>query len=364
MSSNIAIAGKISKPVSPGFVQIVKTSVSGFLDHECLNLAAGIVYYTLQSLVPLLLGFIAGVSLFLQDAASRKSFEDAVKSALPSDVEKTINLSQTLDGLAAGAGAIGVLSLVLLLWTGSGIFAQLMVAINKSFGIPKDKRSFITKLGLRLVMLPVLGLLIVLSVVISAGLQIILSIDVNIFGVKPSDFSILLVVVGFITPILIETGAFAVLYRLSPNRKGLRWKPMLIGGLVAAILIELLKVGFSFYVTSLGAASNAAKTYGALGGIIVFLLFIYLFAAIILFGAEVAAALHNFPPEAPAPVSAASTSADGTALPAGQVALTAQTGLARIQPGAKRTPKELGLGAAVLITIFIGGLISQRKKTP
>jgi membrane protein len=238
-----------------------------------------------------------------------------------------------------------------------------MVAINKSFGIPKDKRGFITKLGLRLVMLPVLGLLIVLSLVISAGLQIILGIDVEIWGIKPSDFSILLSVVAFITPLLIQVGAFAVLYRLSPNRKGLRWKPILIGALVASILVELLKIGFSFYVTALGAASNAAKTYGALGGVIVFLLFIYLFAAIILFGAEVAAAMHNFPLEAPTPAPAVSSSAAETA-PAGQMSLTGQNELARVQPGAKRSPKEVGLGAALLITIFISSLIFQRKKTP
>ncbi|HEX2911762.1 MAG TPA: YhjD/YihY/BrkB family envelope integrity protein [Chloroflexia bacterium] len=367
MSANVMTTPQTVSKSSPGIIQTGKTIITNFLDHDCLVLAAAIVYYTLQSLVPLLLGFIAVVSLVLQGSSNRKDFIDGINNGIPSDISNTINLSQTLDGLAKGAGAIGIVSVLLLLWTGSGIFAQFMMAINKAFGIPKDKRNFMVKLGLRLLMLPVLGLLFILSFAISAGLRIILGIDIQIFGVSPANFSFLLNLLAIVTPFLIQAGAFAVLYRLSPNRKGLRWKPLLVGALVASFLVEILKVFFSFYINVLGAASNATKTYGALGGIIVFLLFIYLFAAIVLFGAEIASALHHFAPEpvkAPAETAAVEevpavtpATAPVTAAPVAQ-ALTAKTATA---PESKNK-FEMIIGMVVMLAAMgLSALIPRRK---
>jgi membrane protein len=277
-----------------GVFQTAKQTVTHFLDDTCLNLAAAIAYYALQSIIPLILGFIVLGSLFLQDRTTRQDFITGVENAIPKDVGQSINFTDLINGLINGAGAAGIISILTLLWTGSGIFDQLIFAINRAYNIQKDKRNFFFKLFLRISLLLGLGGLFAVAFIITIAVNLIFGIDINIFGVSPKTFIFLQPILANVIPFLLEVVIFAILYRVSPARKGLRWRPVFIGGTVAAILFELLKVAFSYYITAFGAASNAAKTYGAIGGIIVFLFFIYLSAAVILFGAELSAVLHNF----------------------------------------------------------------------
>lgn len=286
----------LGAPAEPpkGFIGVAKQSVTEFMDDNCLNLAAAIAYYALQSVIPLILGFIVLGSLFLQDPGTRNDFINGVKGAIPEDVGKTINFDQLLDGLIKGAGAAGTFAVISLLWTGSGIFDQFIFAINQAYDVEKDKRNFFLKLFLRFAMLVGLGALLAAAFTVTIIFNLIFNADVAIFGISPKNFSFILPVLAYLIPLALETVMFACLYKFSPARKDVRWKPVFIGALVGAILFELLKIGFTFYVTAFGAADSATKTYGAIGGIIVFLFFIYLAAAVILFGAEVAAVLHNF----------------------------------------------------------------------
>jgi membrane protein len=89
-------------------------------------------------------------------------------------------------------------------------------------------------------------------------------------------------------PLLLTTVAFAWLYFKIPNR-AVRFSHALIGGLVAAILFELMKRGFAAYVTNFPAYK---LIYGAFASLPVFLLWLYLSWIVILLGAEIAASLH------------------------------------------------------------------------
>lgn len=274
--------------------KILADSFSEFMDDECMNLSAAIAYYALQSLIPLILGIISIAALFLNNPQTRENIISGVESAIPQQIGETIKLRELLSGLAEGAGAAGIISALLLLWTGSGIFDQFIYAINKAFDVEKDERNFFFKIGLRFAMLLVLGVLLVLAFTITILARLLFDAKVSLFGISPANFSFILPVLAYVLPIIIQTGIFAILYRFSPARKGLRWKPILAGAAFAAVAFELLKFGFTLYVTNFGAADNATKTYGALGGLIVFLLFIYLSGLVILFGAEIAATMHNF----------------------------------------------------------------------
>ncbi|NWJ98158.1 MAG: YihY/virulence factor BrkB family protein [Chloroflexi bacterium] len=275
--------------------QVAKQTVIEFMDDNCLNLAAAIAYYALQSIIPLILGFVVIGSFFLQDPLTRKDFIQTVVDAVPKEVGQSINFNELIEGLITGAGAAGIASLLALLWTGSGIFDQLIFAINKAYDVEKDKRNFFFKLFLRVVLLLGIGLVLAASFTITIIFNLIFTADISLFGISPKNFSFMLpLIFTYLIPLSLETIIFTILYRVSPARKGLRWRPILIGALVAALLFELLKVGFTYYITSFGAANSAAKTYGAIGGIIVFLFFIYLSAAVVLFGAELSAVLHHF----------------------------------------------------------------------
>lgn len=93
-----------------------------------------------------------------------------------------------------------------------------------------------------------------------------------------------------VLPFLLETVAFTLIYELIPNCS-VRWREAMVGGVLAATLIEILKIGFAFYVAYL---STYRAIYGALAAIPIFLLWMYISWAAVLFGAVVAAALPQW----------------------------------------------------------------------
>jgi len=91
-------------------------------------------------------------------------------------------------------------------------------------------------------------------------------------------------------PIFVTCLAFFLLYVLVPNAK-VRWRAALAGALVGGILWEFAKMGFNLYITKVVLLYS--KTYGSLGLIPIFLVFVFLFWLIVLFGAEVTYTIQN-----------------------------------------------------------------------
>jgi membrane protein len=93
-----------------------------------------------------------------------------------------------------------------------------------------------------------------------------------------------------VVPLLLEVLAFTLIYALIPNC-AVRWREAAVGGVVAALLIEGLKIGFAIYLATF---SSYRAVYGALAAIPIFLLWMYVAWAAVLFGAVVAAALPQW----------------------------------------------------------------------
>ncbi len=281
-----------------GFVQTTIAIVKEFLDDKCMNLAAAITYFIIQAIVPLILGVLVVASFFLQKGQGRETFIKSVQESVP---QLGIDLGKIIDDLVGAAPGLLSLSALLLLWSGSGIFDQLVQGINVAFGVRKDNRNFFVLVLLRFALMFMVTFIILASFAATVISQIIFNVKDEIFGISPSKVSFLLPLVLYLISILLIFGVFVLLYKLGPDRKGIRWRPVLIGALVAAILFEVLKNAFSFYITGLGGADSYAKTYGALGGILIFLLFLWITSTIMLFGAEVVAVLDGWKPGPPIP---------------------------------------------------------------
>lgn len=282
----------VPKPLPP--LALLKATFKNFLDDNATVLAGAVAFTALQSILPLVLGFIAVGSLLLQDPSTRQNFQQAIVSAIPAEVNKTININQIINDFVSGAGAVSIISIATLLWSGSSIFAQLRFAINTAFGVKKDPRPFYVQIGLQLGMLLVLGGLLIAAFAVNIISGLIFSAKISLFGVSPSNFNFVLPLISFVLPLALEVAVFAILYRLSPGRRKVRWRPCLVAGAATALLFEVLKYLFGLYLSLFGAASNAQKTYGAIGGVFVFMLLLYLSAMLIILGAELAANLHQF----------------------------------------------------------------------
>jgi len=99
-----------------------------------------------------------------------------------------------------------------------------------------------------------------------------------------SVFPVLWTIVRWALTVVAVMTLFSVFYYLGPNRKPPTWKWVSPGGVVAAIIWLAASVGFSFYVSNFGGSYG--KTYGSLAGVVILMLWLYLSALALLFGAE------------------------------------------------------------------------------
>ncbi len=243
-------------------------------------LAAGVAFYTFLSLFPALIAGVLTYGLVASpETVQRQSAELA--DALPADAASLV--TGQLDSLVStDNGSLGVgllLAVVLAVYSASGGVGNLVTAINAMYGI-RDQRNFVKK---KLV-----------ALALTAGALVFLIVVVGLVAAAPAVFDAIDVVPG--TRILLELArwvlllgalvvAMGVLFRVAPDRSD---NPSLLtkGVLVASGLWLVVSIGFSTYVDNFG---SYGKTYGALAGVVVLLLWLWIGMYAILFGATVEA---------------------------------------------------------------------------
>jgi len=243
-------------------------------------LAAGVAFYLFTSLFPAL---IAAVSIYglVADPATVARQADRLSEALPADAASLITgqLDSLVSTSSGSLGVSAVVAIVLALYSASGGISNLVTAINQLYGLP-ERRSFIMR------KLLALGL--------TAGALVFGLVAITLVAVVPIVLDAVDVVPGArvvaqVARWVILAGGIAVaigvLYRQAPDRPA---PPRLLtkGVVLAAAIWLVVSVGFSVYVDTFG---NYGKTYGALAGVIVLLLWLWVGMYAILFGACVEA---------------------------------------------------------------------------
>ncbi len=261
-----------------GWKEVLQRVVSELREDHVSLLAAGVAFKALLALFPAL---IAAVSLWglLADPETITDQIAGLVEALPAEVGGIIE-QQLTQVAGTDAGALSwtlAVSILLALWSASAGMAGLVEGCNAAYD-EVDERSFVHRRALALgftvagmvFLLLALGLIAVLPAVLGTlGLGTGAELAVRI-GQWP-----LLA--------LLAMGAMALIYRYAPDREQpqLRWAT---GGAVLATVLWLLASAiFTVYVQ---VAGNFAETYGALAGVIVLMLWLYLTAFSILLGAE------------------------------------------------------------------------------
>ena len=260
--------------------KMLKETVLAFIDDEALTRGAAIAFYTVTSIAPVLLIVIAIAGLaFGHDAA-----QNAITAQL-SDLmgQQTAEILQTAVASASSkpsgimATIIGVVTLVV---TASGVFGEMQTALNviwkaKPKGTTASRliRARAASLGL----VASLGFLLMVSLVVSTALTAFGNyLDALIpFG------KIILTILNVIVSLVLISFLFAAIYKVLPDRS-LEWSDVVIGAVVTGILFTVGKSLISWYIGS----SAIASSFGAAGGLIVLLLWVYYSAQIFLLGAE------------------------------------------------------------------------------
>jgi membrane protein len=239
--------------------------------------AASIAYYTLLSLFPLILGLVSIGGFFLKSELIQLRVNELILDVLPVSAEF---VTRNIESLIRIRGAAGITSAIVLIWSGSKMVGALSRAINRALGMQRNYAIYLSSLRYFSLTL-VVAVLFLLTLAVAPAVELLSELQLELLGKR---WNTALDVIANRTVGLLSTGMLVgAVYALVPYQR-LTWRELLPGLLVAALLIEL---GKSFFVWYVGTAANYDAVYGSVSSIIVLLIWLYYSARVVLFGAAV-----------------------------------------------------------------------------
>lgn len=239
--------------------------------------AAALAYFSFFSLFPLLLGIIAAGSFFLDSDQVRVSLGKVLAETLPGsgDFVRT-----NVDALVRLRGPAGVASIVALFWSARRMFAAVSRGVNGILEGTHSPPFYISPIRNLLIALAVSALLF-LAMGVSTTLQLVAERPLGALSPPGPLGDVYRQLEAHVTSYLFVFAVHVLLYRLVPYQK-LGWRLVISGAGLAALLFEVGKSAFVFY---LNRVAHLDAVYGSVSSIIVLLLWLYYSARVILLGA-------------------------------------------------------------------------------
>lgn len=263
---------------------VLKDAVNSFIEDEALTRGAAIAFYTATSFAPVVLIVIAIAGLVYGQDAAQGAIADQLGELMgrqTADLLQTAVASSKSKSSGFLAAAVGIITLVV---TASGVFGEMQAALNKIWKaepagttVGRLVRARAKSLGL----VAALGFLLVVSLAVSAALTAFAG---QINATLPFGGPILSALNVLVSLALISF-LFAAVFKVLPDCD-LEWRDVALGAIITALLFIIGKSLIGWYIGS----SAVASTYGAAGGLIVLLLWVYYTSQIFMFGAELARA--------------------------------------------------------------------------
>jgi membrane protein len=266
---------------------VLKRTVREFKEDNLTDWAAALTYYSVLAIFPALIVLVSILGLVGESAT--QPLIDNLGTVAPGPAKEIFTSAiENLQGDQGAAGVLFVIGLLGALWSASGYVAAFMRASNAIYDIEEGRpiwKTLPVRVALTLVLLTLLAIS-TIAVVLTGGvaekvgdLVGLGSTAVSVWNI--AKWPVLLVVVSFM---------FALLYWAAPNVKhpGFRW--ISPGGVLAVVGWLIASGAFALYVSNFGSYN---KTYGALGGVIVFLVWLWISNIMVLLGAEFNAELER-----------------------------------------------------------------------
>jgi len=284
MASDVRAAG----PDAPtdlskqGWKGTLKRTLKEFKDDNLTDWAAALTYYAVLSLFPAIIAMVSILGLVIDKATITRVLTDTISSIGPSSAVKTFKGPiEQVTGNNSTAGIALIFGLAVALWSASNYVGAFMRASNAVYE-REEGRGFFKLRPVQLLVtlvLVLLAALVVLSLVLtgpvakSIGDAVGLG-DTAVTAWNIAKWPVLLVVVAVM---------LAILYYAAPNAKQPKFKWISPGSIVAVVVWVVASALFALYVSKF---SSYNKTYGALAGVIVFFVWLWITNLAVLFGAE------------------------------------------------------------------------------
>ncbi len=271
-----------------GWGEIARRTWSEVIADNCLGLAAQLAYYFFLALFPALLFLLAIVS-FVPIENLMETITTTLARVAPSDVlaliqEQILKIAQDKDGGLLTLGMLGTI------WSTSSGMTAIIDTLNQAYDIHEGRPWWKVRLT-------AVGLTVALAVFIVGSTVLVvagptLADKVATWFHLGSAFAWTWKVVQWPLVILIVSLGMAIIYYYAPDAEQ-DWIWITPGSVLATLLWLLISLGFRLYVASFGAYT---ETYGAIGGVIVVMLWFYLSGLAVLVGAELNAEIEHASP--------------------------------------------------------------------
>ncbi|MFI7573877.1 YihY/virulence factor BrkB family protein [Micromonospora sp. NPDC049497] len=271
-----------------GWKAALRRTVREFQDDSLTDWAAALTYYGVLSIFPGLLVLVSILGLLGPEAT--EGVRDTVSQTVPEGNIRTIIEGAIDQAKQSGgfAGIAAILGLLAAFWSASGYIAAFMRASNTIYDVPEGRPIWKT-LPIRVGVTAVIGVMLLacaVIVVFTGGLAEAVGDAIGLGSTAVTVWNI----AKWPVLLLLVSLMFAILYWASPNAKhgGFRWVSP--GGVLAVVIWLVISGLFALYVSNFGSYN---KTYGALAGVIIFLIWLWLSNIAILLGAEFDAELER-----------------------------------------------------------------------
>ncbi|HEV2074686.1 MAG TPA: YihY/virulence factor BrkB family protein [Thermoleophilaceae bacterium] len=273
----------------PSWKDVLKRSVKEFRNDNLTDWAAALTYYAVLAMFPAILVLVSLLGVIGSGPALTNGLLDVVGELGPQSAVDT--LRGPIESIVASQGAaVTLLSVGLLgaLFSASGYVAAFTRASNAIYEIEEGRPAW--KLRPFQILVTILLLLIAAAVVVALVVSGSVAESIGkVIGVADVAVTIWSIAKWPVVVILVMT-AFAILYYLNPNIEQPRFRWFTPGAALALVAWVLASLAFGFYVANFGSYN---ETYGTLGGVIIFLVWLWITNIAVLLGAELNAELER-----------------------------------------------------------------------
>ena len=278
----------LSEITKPSWKYVLRKTIREFTSDQATDLAAALTYYGVLAVFPALLAFVSILGLFGDANETTNTLLDLVGGLVPSTTLDAVREPILAITSAPAAGVALVVGIGGALWSASGYVGAFARAMNRIYAIQEGRPVW------KLRPITLLVTVIAMLAAVSAAVLLVISGPVaenvaNAIGVGEVGLAIWNIakwpILAFIAVLVV-----AVLYYATPNVKQPKFRWMSLGALVALLVWVIASAGFAFYAANF---TSYDETYGAIGGVIVFLLWIWISNVALLFGAELDAELER-----------------------------------------------------------------------
>ena len=278
------------RPSQLGFrawLGVLRRTVSEFIDDDLTDMAATLTYYGILSIFPGLLVLLAGVGLLGRSITD--DVVDNLNELTPGPAQSVIaDGIENLHANQSTAGVLAMVGLVVAFWSSTSYVGAFMRAANKIYDVPEARPLWKT-VPIQLVVTAITGVFLAASALAivftgrfaqQAGRALGLE-QATVRTFEILKWPVLVLAIGLL---------IALLYWISPNARqaGFRW--ITPGSALAVLAWIVVSGGFAFYISRF---SSYDRTYGTLGGVIIFLVWLWLTNVAVLLGAEFDAELSR-----------------------------------------------------------------------